>query len=126
MTRKGMLVFYLVMFVSLGSAQQTISRIDRERTEVMLRVIGEDVRKHYYDPAFHGVNWDGKLEEARQKIGKAPSTSAALSEIAAALDSLNDSHTFFVPPQHVSRVRLRISLSTSGRSMFGNSSPPKE
>ena len=80
---------------------QEISKLDRERANDMLKVIGEDVRKHYYDSQFHGLNWDATLESYKQKINSATSFNMCLSHIAAALDALNDSHTFFLPPQHV-------------------------
>lgn len=64
----------------------------------MLATIANDVKKHYYDPKLHGVDWDANIEAADQRIEAASSLNHALSEIAAALDSLNDSHTFFLPP----------------------------
>jgi C-terminal processing protease CtpA/Prc len=87
-----------------ATAQQTFSRVDRERALEMLNVIGRDVRVQYYDPKFHGVNWDSNLAEMRQKIEQAPSLNMALAHIAAALDKLNDSHTFFLPPRHVAKT----------------------
>ncbi len=78
---------------------QTITSFERKRVQAMLHEIDSDVRKHYYDPKFHGLDWDGKVRETEQKIDQADSGNKALSEIAALLDSLNDSHTFFVPPQ---------------------------
>ena len=84
-----------------AAAQETFSKFDRERVLEMLNVIGRDVRLQYYDPKFHGVNWDANLAEMRQKIEQAPSLNMSLADIAAALDKLNDSHTFFLPPQHV-------------------------
>jgi carboxyl-terminal processing protease len=38
------------------------------------------------------------VAEARQRIATSPSLNLAFSHIAGALDSLNDSHTFFLPP----------------------------
>src|ERR1035438_5358552 len=60
--------------------------------------VAADVKKHYYDPKFHGLDWDNKVRETKQKVDDADSGNKALSEIAALLDSLNDSHTLFVPP----------------------------
>ncbi len=57
-----------------------------------------DVQKNYYDPKLHGLNWDAKVSEAKENIEKAESLNGAISEIAALLDNLNDSHTFFFPP----------------------------
>jgi C-terminal processing protease CtpA/Prc len=77
-----------------------MSSLDRERAQSMLQVVAGDVRKHYYDPKMHGVDWDAKVAEAKQKIDKATSLNMALSHIAALLDTLDDSHTFFLPPSH--------------------------
>jgi len=78
---------------------QTITSFERKRAQAMLHEIDSDVRKHYYDPKFHGLDWDGKVRETERKIDQADSGNKALSEIAALLDSLNDSHTVFVPPR---------------------------
>lgn len=82
---------------------QKISSYDRERAQEMMRVIAADVKKHYYDPKFHGVDWDNKTREMKEKLDQADSSNRALSEVAALLDSLNDSHTFFLPPPHATR-----------------------
>jgi C-terminal processing protease CtpA/Prc len=78
---------------------QGLSKLDRDRAQDMLQVVAADVSKHYYDPKFHGVDWDAKVREARQKIDRESSLGMAFSHIAAAVGNLNDSHTFFVPPQ---------------------------
>ncbi len=77
---------------------QEMSNFDRDRALQMLDEVAKDVRKHYYDPKFHGVDWDSKVAEAKNKIKKETSLNMALADIAAALASLDDSHTFFLPP----------------------------
>lgn len=86
------------------SLAQQLSRLDRARAQDMLNVIAEDVSKHYYDPKIHGLDWDTKVRETRQKIDQATSLGMAFSHIAAALDTLDDSHTFFLPPQRSYRI----------------------
>jgi len=88
----------LVITVAAGQEQQKLSNFERGRTVDMLHTIANDVRKHYYDPTYHGVDWDESVRSAEQRIEAATSLNHALSEIAAALDVLNDSHTFFLPP----------------------------
>lgn len=78
---------------------QGMSKLDRDRAQDMLQVVASDVSKHYYDRNFHGVDWNAKVLEATQKIDRESSLGMAFSHIAGALDTLNDSHTFFVPPQ---------------------------
>jgi carboxyl-terminal processing protease len=64
----------------------------------MLDSISTDVKKHYYDPKLHGIDWDANVKDFREKIVNSSSLNRGMSEVAAALDVLNDSHTFFVPP----------------------------
>lgn len=85
-------------FLAPAALPQQLSNFDRERTETMLKNISEDVQKHYYDPSFHGMNWEAIVEATKQKIETSDSLNMALAHIAQALVSLNDSHTFFVPP----------------------------
>jgi carboxyl-terminal processing protease len=92
-----------LVLVAQGWPQQQISSLDRDRAQEMLKVVADEVRKHYYDPKMHGIDWDAKVAEAKQKIEKTNSMNMALSEIAVVLASLNDSHTFFLPPQHSNR-----------------------
>ncbi len=77
-----------------------MQKYDRDRAKDMLKVIDSEVRNHYYDTKFHGLDWNAKVAQAREQIDSADSLNMALSHIAAALDSLNDSHTYFLPPQH--------------------------
>jgi len=72
--------------------------LEQKRAQALLRDIARDVRNHYYDPKFHGLDWDAKVRETQQRIDHASSGNKALSEIAALLDSLDDSHTVLIPP----------------------------
>jgi carboxyl-terminal processing protease len=88
------------LLASLAWSQQTMSKLDRDRALDILKTVSSDVRKHYYDPKFHGVDWDAKVAEAKAKIEKETSFNMAMSHIAAAFDTLDDTHTVFVPPMH--------------------------
>ncbi len=88
----------MLVFTPLPASSQQLSKIDRDRSKDMLVQIAAEVRQHYYDPKFHGVAWDAKVQEAKNSIDKAPTLNLAMSQIAWALDALHDSHTFFLPP----------------------------
>jgi len=77
---------------------QHISGFDKSRVEGMLDEIQKDIKKHYYDPTMHGLDWDAEVRAAKKKIDDSPSLNMAMSHLAALLDKLNDSHTFFLPP----------------------------
>jgi carboxyl-terminal processing protease len=84
-----------------ATAQQGEPQItDRQRDDArqMLDVISEDIKNQYYDPKLHGIDWAANVKTYRQKIDTAPTLNYALSEVAAAMDVLHDSHTFFLPP----------------------------
>lgn len=77
---------------------QEYTRSQRREVQVMLQDVASDVKRHYYDPQFHGIDWDARVREAKAQIDSSDSLNLAIAHIAAALISLDDSHTFFVPP----------------------------
>lgn len=102
---QGRCIVALLLTVSAFAQQQPqLSKFDRERAQGMLQVVANEVRKHYYDPKFHGVDWDKVVQDEKDKIEKSNSFGMAMSHIAAGLDTLNDSHTFFLPPGHAVRL----------------------
>src|SRR5208282_4666994 len=131
MSRRGMLVnsvvFFLVAVLTTdrGRAQEQISDFDRVRALDMLQVVTDDVRKHYYDPTLRGLDWNAKVAEAKRRIEKTNSMNMALSEIAAALDALNDSHTFFIPPPHANHFDYGFQYQLIGEQCFVTRVRPK-
>lgn len=93
----------IICLFAVHSWGQKITSIERGDVLSMLQQISPDIKKHYYDPKFNGVNWDAVVAATKQKINQADSESRAVSEIAAALSTFNDSHTFFVPPAYAAR-----------------------
>jgi len=91
-------LFPLLLLASIALAQHA-DRLDRERAQVMLQEVANDVRTHYYDPKLHGVDWDARVRDAKQKIAGAGSSGELPLQIAALFESLNDSHTAFYPPR---------------------------
>jgi len=81
----------------LNAAAQDLN-FKRGQAEIILIQVADDVLKHYYDPNLHGIDWDAKLRETKKKIENATSSNLAFANIAAMLDSLDDSHTSFLPP----------------------------
>ncbi len=95
---------WIGVLILLGCMQpfacaQSLSNLDRGQVEQMLQSVAGDVGRHYYDPKIHGIDWNARVAEYKKKLDSATSMNMALSVVAAALDSLNDTHTFFLPPQ---------------------------
>lgn len=92
------LPFIAILIVPSAPLFSQLSGLDRERAQAVLEGVASDIRKEYYDPKFHGVDWQAKAAEAKVGIAKANSWNAAMIEIAVLTDYLNDSHTAFSPP----------------------------
>jgi len=88
----------LLFSLVANRAQSQSPKIDRDRGKEMLKTVKEDIQQYYYDRSFHGMDVDARFNTARDKIKTATSNSQIFGIIAQAVVDLNDSHTFFVPP----------------------------
>jgi C-terminal processing protease CtpA/Prc len=86
------------LFLTVLVWPQQYRKFDRDFAESMLRNVASDVQKYYYDAKLHDVDWDARVRQAKENLDKADSMDAAVSEIAALLDILNDSHTSLALP----------------------------
>jgi C-terminal processing protease CtpA/Prc len=84
----------------------------------MLHVIKDDIGKNYYDPGYHGANLNARFGAAEEQIKQATSQGQAFGVIAQALMDLEDSHTFFIPPQHRARVEYGWQMEMIGDKCF--------
>ena len=103
---RGFHVFVLVAGLALAIPLQAQKFDDYGRglAREMLRNIAEDVKKHYYDPKLQGVDFDARVRAADEQLKHATSVSQSYKMIADALETLNDHHTFFIPPSGGFRV----------------------
>ncbi len=83
---------------------QGFSNFKQADGRVVLNILKEDLEKNYYDPSFGGMDLTGQFKQAQEMINSTTSTGGVFSVIALAFRKLNDSHTFFLPPSHASRV----------------------
>lgn len=79
---------------------QAKDKARRGEAEEMLKNIASDVRDHYYDPTFHGIDWDAAVAKAQQKIAQSNSFTADMFTIADLLNQFGDSGLRFMPPPH--------------------------
>ena len=93
-----MVLPFLLCSADGQQGQPRIAKFERDEVQQMLSNVSDDVKKHYYDPKLHGIDWGANVKNFQQRIDNAASLNRGLSEVAAALDVLNDSHTFFLPP----------------------------
>lgn len=107
----------LCVVMQIASAQK-LSRVNRDLAEGMLNDSSSDVRKNYYDPKMHGLDWDALVRQAKANIDKAPEMADANAQIAGLLESLNDSHTRFFPPRYDRTVDYGWKFQIIGKNAF--------
>ncbi len=107
-----------LVFPAAFAQPQQFAKADRDYAQEMLENVAADIQKYYYDPKLHGVDWDSKVREARKNLDAADSMNGAVSEIAALLDSLNDSHTRFSPPPRVNTHEYGFRMEMIGERCF--------
>ena len=101
------LTFILAAPITIARAQKVEGK-DRDRSQTMLSRIKDNLKKNYYDPAFHGMDVETRFKTASDKIKEAQSVGQIMGIIAQVLSDLDDSHTFFLPPSAVRRNRLWV------------------
>lgn len=115
----GLLVsVFLVAMPGVPRAQQKMDSYDRDRAETFLRDAYDAVKKHYYDPKFHGVDLDARFKDYEQKIGAATTFSQSFGLVAGFLDGLQDTHTYFEPPARPYRVDYGFRMHVVGDTCY--------
>lgn len=102
----------------LAQAPKPMVSNDLYKVRGMLREGYETVKKNYYDPTFHGVDLEKRYKEYDEKLKTAPTMNAGLSLVAAFLDGLKDSHTYFQPPQHSYTLDYGYRLAVLGSDVY--------
>ncbi len=119
LSRKVVAILVVALCASpIKTPAQHISNFDKSRVEGMLSEVEKDVRKRYYDPKMHGLDWDAEVRATKKKIDESPSLNMAMSHLAALLDKLNDSHTFFISPARPYTLEFGYSESIIGDRCF--------
>src|SRR6185369_8576193 len=77
--------------------------------------VAADVRKYYYDPAFHGIDLATRARLAEEQLNTAIGFNGAIAIISDLLSDLDDSHTNFLPPNQRARVDYGWQMAMVGR-----------
>jgi C-terminal processing protease CtpA/Prc len=91
----------------------------------MLRDVADALRKHYYDPSYHGVDMTSTIKAAEQAVQNANNNSQIFGAIANVLDTLDDSHTFFEPPARSTRREFGYVMTIVGDACYVTNVRPR-
>jgi carboxyl-terminal processing protease len=98
--------------------QTALNKDEMYQVSGMLRDAHDEVKKNYYDPKLHGVDWDARYQQYSAKLDKAHNLGEGFRVVAAFLSGLKDSHTFFLPPQRDTRYEYGYRLELVGDNCF--------
>ena len=106
---------------STAVAHTAVEAPSRDRARMNARVfdtVWTTVRRLYYDPALHGVDWNGARETWRPQALAAPDDRALYRSLSAMLDLLDDEHAAAISPAVARRQdQLRVRRAVMGISL---------
>jgi C-terminal processing protease CtpA/Prc len=114
LVRSLMVLCLLLIPGAQESANSQSLSLQRDRGRSILDTIKRDLQKNYYDPTLRGFDLDKTFKDADEKIKQAVSGGQIFGIIAVAILSLDDSHTFLIPPMNTSRVYYGWSMQAIG------------
>jgi len=114
----ALLAFAAVPFGAAQQPQQMLSKDDEWKISEILRDARDEVKKHYYDPKLHEVDWDASYAKYSKMVTQARDLGAGFRIVAAFLEELHDSHTYFVPPERMTRYEYGFRYAIVGNDCF--------
>jgi len=116
------LCFLLIPPAALQAQQtkpaHTIDSNELGRAHAILRQAYTEVKKNYYDPAYHGVDLDASFKQFDTRMDASQSINDTFRVIATYLLQLHDSHTFFQPPVRTNHSTLGYEMEMVGDKCF--------
>jgi C-terminal processing protease CtpA/Prc len=112
------LLLSCLIFAPRISDAQEFDRLERGRMKDILKIVKIEVKKNYYDPNFHGIDFEARFQKAEARMDQVTSVSQAYGVIAQVLLDFNDSHLFFSPPPTTVAVEYGWRMQAIGDKVF--------
>jgi len=113
-----LVVVGLVLAAGTLFAQQKMSSTDMDLARGILRDARDTVKKNYYDPKYHGIDLDERYRQFDERIKNSPTIGEGFRMVAAYLDGLKDSHTYFQPPDRANRQDYGFRMQVVGEKAY--------
>ena len=108
------LTFVLLSTTAATSSAQKPNKLEIEIWREVLRRVERELKQNYYDPTFNGIDIAARFKTAEAKMKNAANMAELQSLVADVLLDLNDTHTFFIPPDDGARVQYGWRLKPVG------------
>jgi C-terminal processing protease CtpA/Prc len=111
--------------IAAGQQPKRLDSFQLARAHMMLRTVYDEIRKNYYDPTFHGVALENTYARVDNALDNSATNTDAFFLIATFVSTLQDSHTFFVPPERIRRMDRGFQMEPIGDACFVTRVRPK-
>lgn len=125
LTLTTLFVGLLVVGICSPADAQSLGPYDRDTARAMLSMVKDDLKAHYYDPTFRGLDLDARFKEAEGRIKSATTRDQLMAIVAQSLLDLNDSHTFLIPPSRAARIKYGWQMQMIGDSGYVSAVEPR-
>jgi C-terminal processing protease CtpA/Prc len=111
----GVLLAHLAAFPPLVVAQRPgVSSEMTQRGRRILEQVRKDLQTHYYDSTFGGRDLEAAFAKADSQLGAAKDNNHLFGIIAQFVSQLDDSHTYFFPPDRAASINYGYGLQFFG------------
>lgn len=111
-------VLFVVAGFSAASVSAQFTNLGKAEAQDILKIAKDEVRKHYYDTTYHGINLDAHFKKAEEQIKTAQNTGQLFGIIAQTLLDFNDSHLYFIPPARANKTEYGFEMTAHGEGVF--------
>lgn len=115
---KKLTVLFLLATIFCSSLFAQNSNFGKAETLIALKNAKDEIKKHYYDKEYHGINLDEHFKQAEEKVKQAQNTGQFMGIVAQALIDFDDSHLFFLPPPRMNKSYYGIEFRAQGENVF--------
>jgi carboxyl-terminal processing protease len=107
------LLFLLLLVPSLFAEDANV-KAERSRAKSILKLVSSELKKYYHDPTMNGLDWEAQVKETEGRIERAQTVGGIYTSIVALVDKLNDSHTYFYPPDRAAYPQYGFRMKAYG------------
>ena len=119
----------VVLFLIVGSwAVTTLGQFTNFRKEeamIVLKNAKDEIKKHYYDTKYHGIDLDAHFKKAEDRVREAQNTGQLFGIIAQSLVDFDDSHLYFLPPPRMNKYEYGVVFKAYGQDIFISTVKPE-
>jgi len=119
------LLMWVLFAVPVARAQQpptqqqtVLTKDEQYQISGILRDAYNDVKKYYYDPKLHGLDWEARYQQYVARIEKTHNLGEGFRLVAAFVGGLKDSHVFFMPPERANHFYPGYKIELVGNDGF--------